>query len=91
MAYLYVRHTVIDFNNWYRIFDSNKEEQEKHGLADFDLFRDQKDPNDVIIIFRVTDVEKAREYIYAPEAEIARDEAGVIGEPESFFLDKVEN
>ena len=89
MAYLYVRYTVSDFNKWYNVFESHSEIQKEHGLVDLQLFSNQKDPNDVIVLFRIEDMERTKAFISAPAAEEAKDESGVIGEPEVLFLDKM--
>ena len=89
MAYLYVRHTVSNFNKWYNIFQSHSKAQNEHGMVDLQLFSNQKDPNDVIVLFRIEDMEKAKAFISAPDAEEAKDESGVIGEPEVLFLEKI--
>lgn len=89
MEYLYVKHKVKDFNKWYKVFKSDNKAQKEHGLVDLQLFRDKNDPNDVIVILRIENMEKAKQFISAPSAYEAKDESGVIGEPVCLFLDKV--
>ncbi|HED06506.1 MAG TPA: hypothetical protein ENI57_00120 [Ignavibacteria bacterium] len=54
------------------------------------LFRDQNDPNDVIVIMRIENMENAKKIISVPSAYKAKDESGVIDEPVYSFLDKVQ-
>lgn len=89
MVYLYIRHTVNDFNKWYDSFKLSLETYEDIGLTEMQLFQDKKDYNDVIIIFKVDDIEKAKSFLFAPDKELANEEAGVIGEPETLFLEKL--
>jgi len=89
MPYLYVRHKVKDFDAWHKVFASNAKDQEESGLIDCQLLRTVDDPNDVAMLFRVTDLMKAREFTNAPEADQARDQSGVIGEPTVLWLDEL--
>ena len=87
MPYLLVRHKVEDFACWKRVFDANLMAAEESGLELERLVRNVDDPNEVVLWFVVTDLEKARGFISAPEAYDAKDESGVCDEPDCYFLE----
>lgn len=89
MGYLYVKHKVKNFGKQSIVLNSHKYVQKDYGLVDLQLFRDKNDPNDIIVIFRIENMKKARAFVSAPIAEDAKDESCVMGEPECLFLDKV--
>lgn len=79
------RNRVKDYSHWKAIFDSHEESQHEHGLRLVQLWRGQEDPNNVFFLFEVESLEKARQFITAPEAAKVGEEAGVI-EGEIHFL-----
>ena len=89
MQYLLVRHKVADFDRWYSVFRSHAEAQQEAGLKDLQLFRDAADPNDVVVLFRVDDLDEVKAFTESPESYEAKEESGVIGEPEVLWLNKI--
>ncbi|UCC39764.1 MAG: hypothetical protein JSV96_18635 [Candidatus Aminicenantes bacterium] len=89
MLYLLVRHRVADFDKWYSVFKSHAEAQREAGLKDLQLLRDAADPNIIVCLFKVDDVQKARAFTGSREAGDAQRESGIIGEPEILLLDEI--
>lgn len=89
MKYLYVKQTVEDFNTWYDVFKSHEQAQKDAGLTDLQLFRDSENPNIILCIFKVTDIEKAKAFTSSPESEKAQKETKMIEKPEVIWLDKI--
>ncbi len=89
MQYLYVRQKVADYSKWLEVFESHAEAQKEAGLRDLQLLRDVNEPNIVVCIFRVEDVEKARVFTSAPQATKARQDSGIIDTPEVLWLEKI--
>ena len=89
MQYLLVKHRVKDFDRWYSVFRSHEEAQREAGLKDLQLFRDVADPNVVVVLFRVDDLDKVKAFTESPESYEAKEESGVIGEPEALWLNKI--
>lgn len=87
MTYLFVRHKVANFKAWKSVFDSHTVDQEESGLVIDRLLHTDGVPPEVIMIFRVTDVDKANAFMNTPEAAEAKDVSGVIGEPEFFYCE----
>jgi hypothetical protein len=86
MAYLLVRHEVADFSRWKLVFDSHAEAQREAGLKVEKILRGLDDPNQVVLLFEVTDLEKARGFVSSPDVPEARRQSGVVGTPEICFL-----
>ena len=86
MFYLLGRHKVADFARWHKVFASHAEAQRQAGLHLLHLLRDTADPNDVVILFRADDPNKARAFTKAPGAREAAAQSGVIGVPEILLL-----
>ena len=86
MTYMLCKHRVHDFERWHRIFASHAEAQEKAGLHLLYLLRDTNDSNHIIYLFKVDNMNTAKAFTEAPEANKAGEESGVIGRPEFFLL-----
>jgi len=80
---------VTDFDRWYSVFQSHAEAQREAGLKDLQLFRDAADPNVVVFLFKVDDLDKVRAFTESRESDEAKKESGVIGEPEVLLLNKI--
>ncbi|MGH7959822.1 MAG: DUF3764 family protein [Opitutaceae bacterium] len=57
---------VKDFDAWEANFDSHAEQHRAAGLTLEGLWRDIDDPNEVVFIFQVSDLEKARAFVTDP-------------------------
>jgi hypothetical protein len=80
------KHRVADFTKWHRVFKSHTEAHRKAGLQLLHLLHDTTDPNHIVYLFRVHDVNKAKALTQAPDASQAAQDSGVIGVPELLFL-----
>lgn len=80
------RNKVQDYARWRRVFESHADAHREAGLHLLYLLRDLSDPNLVVFLFRVDDVETARAFTQASGAQEAADSSGVIGETEIMFL-----
>ena len=79
------RHKVADFDNWKQVLipcdctagigATSGESCPKSGR-----------PTEVILWFEVTDLGKARAFVNSPEVPDARQQSGVAGEPDIYFL-----
>jgi len=89
MPYLLVRHRVADFDRWYKVFKSHAEAQREAGFSDFQLLRDAKDPNIIVCLFKVDDMDKARAFTQSGDSQRAQKNSGVIGPPEILLLKEI--
>lgn len=90
MAYLLIRHKVKDFPKWKSGFDAHGSTREKSGSKGGYLFRNADDPNEVVVVFKWDDLEKARKFASSEDLKKIMEKAGVIDKPDIYFLDKVE-
>ena len=86
MGYLLVRHKVRDFHEWKRVFEAHHGAQINAGLRIERMMRNLYEPNEVFLWFDVTDLAKARGFVYAPDVEKAMAEAGVVDKPDIYFM-----
>jgi heme-degrading monooxygenase HmoA len=86
MTYMLVRHKVADFSAWKLIFDSHSAAQQQSGLRAPKILRNLDDPNEVVLLFEVTDLEKARAFVSSPEVPAAKEQSGVVDRPDIYFL-----
>jgi len=89
MTYLLVRQRVADFDRWHSIFKSHAAAQREAGLKDPQVLRDAEDPGIVVCILKVEDPDKAKAFTETKEAGEAKNESGIIGEPEILLLNEV--
>jgi len=86
MNYLLVRHKVDDFPSWKEIFDSHAAAQREAGLRVEKILRNTDNPSEVVLLFSAVSLQKAREFVSQPEAPEAKQQSGVIDEPDIYFL-----
>ena len=90
MASMFIKHRVADYAKWKPAFDEHEALRREHGVAGHSLHRDTDDPNVIIIAFRVNDLNRAKEFAGSEELRSAMERAGVLGPPEIWFADDVE-
>ncbi len=84
--WIVVNHKVKDFAAWLKVFDAEgSAKRESEGLADRALARGIADTNMVHIVFRVTDMAKAKASIFSDEKKKLMENAGVVGKPDIRF------
>lgn len=91
MATMIVKHRVGNFESWKRIFDEMEGPRREHGWLGHTVLRDAADPNVVVIVNRVSDVTRAKQYGGSDALRSAMARAGVQGPPEIQFLEDAED
>ncbi len=86
MAHILVRHKVADFDKWKPLFEDHRPVREAASLKNLYLWRNERDPNDIIVLFEASDLAKAKEFLGSSELKIKMQEDGVQGAPEIVFL-----
>jgi len=86
MAHMLVRHKVADFDKWKSVYEDHRSAREAAGLKDLQLWRNEGDPSEVILLFEVSDVEKAKAFASSPDAKEKMAAAGVQDLPDVVFL-----
>ena len=60
--------------------------QQKAGLKEEHLFRNADNPNEVLLLFSVEDVDKAEAFAASDDLRQAMEKAGVSNKPDVYFL-----
>ena len=86
MPHLIVRVTVQDFGRWKLVYDSNLPARQSAGLKELNLWRNADKSNEVVLLFEVSDMAKAKAYTLSPELKEKLKAGSVIGPAENLFL-----
>jgi hypothetical protein len=86
MNYVVVRHKVADFSKWKPVYDAHLPARQAAGGTELYLLRNIDDPNEVIVLFEIEDLQKAREFVASDDLRDRMQEAGVIDKPDTYFL-----
>ena len=90
MLYLLIRHKVKSYAKWKPIFDEHGTARRDNGSKGGQLFRDPNNPNDITVRLEWDDLAKARKFAKSADLRKTMQRAGVIGKPDLYFLEKVE-
>ena len=88
MGYVLVKHKVEDYDKWRQVFDSFEEYRKSKGEKLFQIYRNSEDTNEVFGLFEWENVESAKEFMGSDELKAKMKEAGVVGEPAIYFVEK---
>ena len=91
MASMFIKHRVADFSTWKPVFDEHETARREFGTTAHSVHRDADDPTVVTIAFRIASIARAREFTASPELRAAMERAGVVGPPELWFTEDVED
>lgn len=67
MNYGLVRRKVADFSKWKAVYDAYLLSRQKAGLKEKYVLHNIDDPNEVITLFELEDVQRAREFFDSSE------------------------
>ena len=87
MAGMLVQHTVKDFANWKKVYDSQADFRKSSGELSDQVYRDASDPNKLILVFKWNSVANAQKFAQSPDLRAAMENAGVDGAPSVTFLE----
>ena len=90
MAYLFVKHTVNDFNQWETVYDSVAKSRDTHGAIRGQIMRDSNTPKLIVVLEEYRTLEGAKNWAESSELQVAMGHAGVIGIPEISFLENLD-
>jgi len=77
---------IKNFDAWIKVFDGEGAAiRARDGLEDGVLARGIDDPNLVYLVFKITDLEKAKAAMVDPARKKLMQKSGVMGEPEIFY------
>jgi hypothetical protein len=81
-----VRHKVADFAKWKPVYDAHLSARQKAGLREEHLFRNADNPNEVLLLFSIEDVDKAKAFTASDDLRQAMEKSGVSDKPDVYFL-----
>lgn len=86
MNHLLIRHKVSDFTIWKVAYDAHAASRTTAGLTELHLLRSIDNPNEVVILFSVADLNKAKTFAASDDLRAAMQRAGVTDKPDIYFL-----
>ena len=86
MVHFFVRHAVENYDRWKSYFDEHGPTPED-GVTGGRVFRASDDPRDVVVLTEWKSMEALRAWLESDDTDEAIAESGVVGEPESLFLE----
>jgi hypothetical protein len=87
MIQLLCRNAVKDYAKWREVFDFDASAHREAGLKLQNIWQAKDNRNNVFFIFEVTDLDKAKSFINAPDAEQQATRSGVV-DGEYHFLER---
>jgi len=88
MSTMIIRHTVKDFDAWKPVFEEHGSVRREYGVSTVGVYRDAKTPNDVVIILRTDDIDRAQVLLASSNLKDVMQSSGVISEPQVSILEE---
>jgi hypothetical protein len=79
-------HKVQDFSEWKRGYDAHLPKREEAGLTKKYLLHGAHDPNELILFFEATDLNRAKDFAESAELRETMRKVGVVDKPDFYFL-----
>jgi hypothetical protein len=86
MNHLLIRHKVSDFAAWKKSYDTHAASRASAGLTELHLLRNIDNPNEIVALFSVADLNKAKAFAASDDLRAAMQRAGVTDKPDVYFL-----
>ena len=91
MIRLFIRHEVQDFAKWLEKYAPNTKYREDHGVVHDAVYGQVDNPCDVTVIHDFATSEAARTMVEDLRAQKIFEAAGVVGEPQIWIAELIEN
>ena len=88
MAYMFVQHSVKDYEAWKSVFDSVSDLRRRNGEKSYQILRQENGSTNLVALFEWDNLDNARKYASSPELKAAMERAGVTSKPEIMFLEE---
>jgi len=85
-SYMIVRHKVRDFSQWKPGYDAHLPKRNEASLTEKHILRGVQDPNEVVLMFEVQDLNKAMAFAESTDLRETMQKVGVMDKPDIFFL-----
>jgi quinol monooxygenase YgiN len=85
---MFVRHQVTDYAAWKQVYDSFRPTADAMGCRGHAVFAGVEDGNDVTVWNDFDHMDAVQAFLDAPELKGAMADAGVLGEPQFWFVNR---
>lgn len=86
MDLLIIRHKIKDFPGWKTAYDAHAGARAAAGLGQGRITRSADDPSELVLMFDVADLTKAKAFCASGDLKSAMQAAGVIDKPDLYFV-----
>lgn len=86
-----IKHKVADYDKWRKEYDAHDSVRQAYGISHYVIGRGMDDRNTVMVIDKMNDVMKAKEFSAMPSLKEAMKKAGVTGSPEFAYYEVIRN
>jgi hypothetical protein len=86
MALMVIQHKIRDYDAWRPVYDAHEASRTGAGVTNGRVYRKAEDPSDILALFDVADVAKARTWTASDDLRTAMAKSGVVGEPAIYFI-----
>jgi hypothetical protein len=90
MAWIHVRHSVVEYPKWKAVYDETAEYKRAHGWKRYQLYAVGGNRDDVLVMEEFNTQELAREFLNSAFLREAMTRAGVSGVPEILVIESLE-
>ncbi len=84
-----IQHPVKDYDHWKAAYMAHDSVRSAYGLTEISVSRVMGDSNSVIVLSRIDDLQKAKDFTALPELKTAMDSAGVTGPPTFTYMEVI--
>ncbi len=91
MPLLLIRHRVADYAAWSTVFAEQEIVRRANGSRGERILHADADPREILVLLEWDDLERARLFVDSDDLQGAMRRAGVIGDPEFWFLEDVDS
>jgi hypothetical protein len=85
-SYVLVRSKVQNFEAWKKAYDAHLSVRQEYGLAEDRLLRGTEDPNDIVLLFKASSLDRAKAFMADPKVGEVIAKSGVVGKLDVAFL-----
>ena len=86
-----IKHDVADYNKWRLAYDAHDSVRKTYGISHFVIGRGMDNPNTIMVIDKMDDVNKAKDFSMLPSLKDAMKKAGVLNTPKFGFYEVIRN
>jgi hypothetical protein len=86
-----IKHDVADYNKWRVAYDTHDSIRMLYGISHFVIGRGMDNPNTIMVIDKMNDVNKAKDFSMLPSLKEAMKKAGLISTPKFGFYEVIRN